>query len=171
MNNAAFKQNIFPLVKRAYPMLVRMLSDEEKAKDALQDILVKLWQNRRKLEQHANIEGYVFLVARNHCLDKIRERKKLGVSIPVSENLPQDIDGNTFAKEELTKQIYKLIEMLPESQREVILLRDLDGLDYTEIETITGLKTSHLRVLLSRARKQIREQLQKIEQDEKTTVR
>ena len=61
------------------------------------------------------------------------------------------------------KQVKRLIEHLPENQRQVLRLRSLDDCSMEEIEHITGLNAGNIRVLLSRARKTLREQLQQIE--------
>lgn len=152
-------------------MVVRLLLDEDEAKDAVQEILIKLWENRKRLEKHPNVEGYVFLVARNYCLDKLRQNKKRGRSLSISENLNLDTHfvSNQPEKDELTKRVQKIILELPENQREVVQLRDLDGLEYNEIEEVTGLKVAHLRVLLSRARQHIRLQLSETENYETGT--
>ena len=79
---------------------------------------------------------------------------------------PDDIAG-AFEEEDSERFIIKLIRQLPKKQQQVMLLRDVEGLDYQEIEKLTGQKAVHIRVLLSRARKQIRQQLKEMMQNGK----
>lgn len=164
MNTSDFKTKILPLADRLYPMVARILGNEENARDAVQVIMMKLWDNRRKLGNHANPTGYVFLTGRNYCLDLLRKKS------PKMDDLELKINylssGNTVEEEleqkELNKLVTTIIETLPEQQREVIILRELDGLEFKEIAELTDLKVEHIRVLLSRARKTVGIKLNKI---------
>ena len=69
MNGTKFKETILPLTQKIYPMIFRMLGDVEDSNDAIQEVMIKLWNQRKKLAQHPNITGFVVLTARNHCLE------------------------------------------------------------------------------------------------------
>lgn len=142
-------------------MAARMLQNEEEAKDAVQDIMIKLWDKRKQLALHPNLTGFVFLTARNHCLDCMK-KKKHEQSIVLYPNLIADIqtEQNQNELKELHEIIRQIIVNLPENQQEVLLMHDLDGFEVDEISSITDLKPEHIRVLLSRARKYIRIQLE-----------
>lgn len=163
MNSKSFKQKVLPLCQRIFPMAARMLKDEEEARDAVQEIMIKLWKHRKQLARHPNVAGFVFLTARNYCLDQLRKKDIAEADRAYLELIADVYDDqgiNDF--KELTEIVLKIIEALPENHREVIQLRDLDGFEFEEIAAITKLKIEHIRVLLSRARIQVRIELEKI---------
>lgn len=162
MTSNEFKNDILPLSDRIFPMATRILGNELEAQDAVQEIMIKLWVKRNKLDQHPNKMGFVFLTARNYCLDRLRLKKKEIVDT-ISRELIADyfIDEDKSELESLLILIRKIIEELPENQKEIILMRDIDGFEFDEIVAATNLKIEHIRVLLSRARKQVRNELKK----------
>ncbi|MBR08816.1 MAG: RNA polymerase subunit sigma-24 [Rickettsiales bacterium] len=168
MNGTKFKETILPLTQKIYPMIFRMLGDVEDANDAIQEVMIKLWNQRKKLAQHPNITGFVVLTARNHCLDLLKKRKPQMVDSDDSINPESTYRTNQEVEyQELNAIIGELLKELPEQQREVLVLRDLDGFEFAEIAELTGLTRDHIRVVLSRARKQISSKLKTIYSYEK----
>lgn len=161
MTSQEFKNNILPLSKRIFPMASRLLGNSDEAKDAVQEIMIKLWKLRNKLNEHPNLPAFVFLISRNYCLDIIKARKR-SLSIEVDQKYMAYLYVNEQENsiEDLIAIIRKIIAELPDNQQDVILFRDIDGLEFEEIATITQLKEDHIRVLLSRARKYVRLQLE-----------
>lgn len=102
-----------------------MLGSDEEAQDAVQEIMIKLWNARKQLDNHPNISGFVFLTARNYCLDCLRKRKKHQTET-INQDLIADlyVDPEREESEDLISIIRKIISELPEKQREVILMRD-----------------------------------------------
>lgn len=163
MTEREFQDQILSQTDRIYPMVLRMLSKRTDAEDAIQDIMLKLWERRKKIAQHPNMSGLVILTARNHCLDVLKKKR-----LPIEKNelrvvpVPA-IDGNESMEwKELQQLILEILEKVPVNQREVLLLRDLDGYEYSEIAAALELKVEHVRVLLSRARKLVRMKLKKL---------
>lgn len=149
--------------ERIYPMVARMLGSRESAEDAVQEIMIKLWDKRRNLKNHPNVTGFVFLTARNYCLDILKkkhpETESFDLQFGMTENSFSDDD---IEWKELNAIVGNILKDLSEQQREIMIMRDLDGLEYNEIAEITKLKVEHIRVLLSRARKQVSVKLKKI---------
>ena len=163
MNSKDFKDKVVSLSERIYPMVARMLGSRESAEDAVQEIMIKLWDKRRNLMNHPNITGFVFLTARNYCLDALKKKYPETESFEVHFRLMEtERSENEMEWKELNAIIGNILKELPEQQREIMILRDLDGLEYNEIAEITKLKVEHIRVLLSRARKQVSVKLKKI---------
>ena len=162
MSNEEYKNTIIPLVAKLYPMVKQLLRDEEDVKDALQDLVVKLWDKRNEIDSASNKPSYIFAMARNYCLDSLKRKK----FIPIMENDPEIINLATHEPgieiHEKLERVNQIIEMLPEKYREVIKLRDMDGFSFEEISQITGHEIPHLRVILSRSRLKVREELVKI---------
>jgi len=170
MNNDEFKYKVLPLTQKVFPMAARLLGNDEEARDAVQEIMIKLWNKRKQLAEHPNIPGFVFTTARNYCLDMLKTKK---VVFQEASEIKLNVIGNTdyplYELKEVFQIIQQIITTLPENQGEVIMLRDLDGFEMDEISVMTGLKEEHVRVLLSRARKQVRIQLEKIYSYEQRT--
>lgn len=138
-------------------MVFRMLGSRGDTEDALQEIMMKLWVKRATLKNHPNIRGFVFLTARNYCLDVLK-KKKLTIAkdyklhaIAGGDQVTDDLEGK-----QLEAIIIGILEDLPQNQREVLLMRDFDAYEYEEIASALQLKVTHVRVLLSRARIKVR---------------
>ena len=163
MNSKQFQHQVVPLSERLFPMVSRLLGNKTDAEDAIQEIMLRLWNKRKQLAKHPNLPGFVFLTARNYCLDVLKKVK------PDFDDLPDQInalvwateDSNTLEEQELAKLIKQLVSRLPQQQQTVLVLHDLDGLEYHEIAEISGLKIEHIRVILSRARKFVGTELKK----------
>ena len=144
-------------------MARRMLGNNESAEDAVQEIMLKLWDRRKKIGNHPNISGFVILTARNHCLDLLKKKNPdFDSSDYQLKMLVSDMNQNQAEWKELTTIIENLLKELPAQQAEVMMMRDIDGFEFIEIAAATKLKIEHVRVLLSRARKQVSAKLKNI---------
>ncbi len=155
MTKLEFKNTVFILSEKLFPMVSRILGTHEKAEDAIQEIMIKIWQKRKNLKNHPNIKGFVFLTARNYCLDVLRKKK---IELQNDTNYLKIIrskDEYNIEWQELNQIISEILKTLPEQQKEVFLMRDIDGYEFTEISSALNIKQTHARVLISRARKQI----------------
>jgi len=161
MTSDEFKDNVVSLSTRIFPIAARMLGNDEDAKDAVQEIMIKLWKCKKQLKGHPNLSGFVFLTTRNHCLDRLKKKNPEQTYSVYQGEMPKgDQDHVEYA--EAFSFVQEIIKELPDNQKEILVLYDIDGLEFEEIATLTGLKIEHVRVLLSRARKFVRERLTKI---------
>jgi len=162
MTQTEFNSKILPLNGALYKVAFYILESQAEAEDAVQDLMIKLWNSRDKLDEVANLKGYALTLMKNHCLDILRKasHKIQKVEIPPDEMSPGQADSEVMAKEEL-ERVQRAIEKLPESQRKVLQMKTIEGLTYEEIEKKTGMSNLTLRVLLSTARKTIKKSLGK----------
>ncbi|MFP4369743.1 MAG: RNA polymerase sigma factor [Bacteroidota bacterium] len=160
MKASDFMSVLMPIKDKLFRFALRLLGDREEAEDALQDVLAKLWQKRDKLEQYQNPEAAAMTAMRNHCIDMIRKRKMQKLELK-EEILPEASDSPAKQTElnDAVNAVNEIIARLPEQQKMVIHLRDIEGLEFKEISNVTGLTENNIRVHLSRARKKIRELL------------
>ncbi len=130
----------------------------------MQDVFLKLWQKRDELEKIENVEAYAMQMTRNRCLDVIRANKTIPINAETDRKLKEEsVDVHLQIEfSESANQIKKLIDRLPDLQRTVMYMRDIEQLSYDEIAETTELQINAIRVNLSRARKKVRDEFLKL---------
>lgn len=165
MDLQEFKIKVLPARQKLYRLSLFLLRDKEEAEDILQDVFLKLWTQKDKLQAYNSIEALAMSIAKNLCLDKLKARKRRQL-VDVAGMEISAVDTNPYQYSELTdsmSNVQMLVENLPEQQKLVLHLRDVEGYSFEEIEQITGLTVNNLRVILSRARKSVRDGFLKLE--------
>jgi RNA polymerase sigma-70 factor, ECF subfamily len=158
-----FKENIIPYSRKLYPMIKRILKDEEETRDAVQDLMLKLWAKRNDLKNCGNMNAYIISVTKNHCFDLLK--KKRPIRIQANEEIKiLNIKANESHLEfkEQHEHVQKIIAGLPDKYREVLRFRDIDGFSFEEIKEMTGFEIPYIRVILSRSRLRVKSELLKI---------
>ena len=160
MNLEDFKKQVIPLKNKLYRFANRLLEDREEAEDMVQEVFIKLWNRRDKLDEYRSVEALAMVTTRNLCLDKLKRRK---ITTERMENLKDEMkvseqDQKTDLSD-IIRKIHQIIQTLPEQQRSIIQLRDIEGYDFKEIAELLDMNENAVRVNLSRARKKIRESL------------
>ncbi len=165
MNLEAFEKEILPAKNKLFRFALRLLNDLEEAEDVVQEVMIKVWNGRENMHQINNWEAWCMRLTKNLSLDRIRARQRKATD-PISEDLEVRQDGLTPHENteqiESMQQVNKLIAALPEKQRQVMHLRDVEGYSYKEICDIMELDMSQVKISLFRARNVVREQLLKI---------
>ena len=162
MNQAQFLDIVMPFKDKVFRLAKRLLVSKEEAEDATQEILLKLWNNKEKMESYKNVEAFSMTMTKNFCLDKLKSKHAQNLKI-VHSNYK---DQNTSLQRQVelndsVNWVARIIEELPEQQKMVIQLRDVEEYDLEEIAEMLGMNNTAVRVTLSRARKTIREKLTK----------
>lgn len=158
MNTVIFKEKYLPYHQRMYRVAYRLLEDAQDAQDMVQEAYIKLWNKRNELDHIENDESYCIVILRNLCIDFLRSKNKNIIqSIDNTILTDHNIITDDIEHKESINQIEILIAQLPEQQQKVIKLRHFEDYSNEEIEQITGLSSVNVRVLLSRARKKIKE--------------
>jgi RNA polymerase sigma-70 factor (ECF subfamily) len=163
MTAEEFKHKVIPYSVKLYPMIFRILKNEEETRDALQDLMLKFWNKRNDLEQCSNLTAYIITIAKNYSFDLIK-KKRPTVITEKDEFKILNIEASSIdpEKKEKYEYIHKTIEKLPDKYRTVIQFRDIDGFTFEEIKEMTGLEITHIRVILSRARLKVKQEIEKI---------
>ena len=158
MNQKTFFDKILIHKDPLYRLAKSILQDEEMAKDCLQDFYLKLWEKKSDLEEINNIRAFAMKSIRNLCLDRLRRTKETAILHEGLESYETNI-YDAIEQKDMSKTIKMLINKLPELQRSIIRLRDVEGLEIKEIAYITSSNENAVTANLSRARQKIREQL------------
>lgn len=165
MDANEFKRRFLPCHPKLYRVAFRLMGNAQDAEDMVQETYLRLWKKREELPPDiGSMEAYSVAIIRNLCLDVLKVPQMEQDDCPIEEmNMPQS--GNLIREMELKDEasiVQRIIGALPEQQRQIVKMRDVDDCSYEEIEQATGLSTVNVRVLLSRARKKIREQFNAI---------
>lgn len=163
-----FKTNVLPVSNKLLRFATHFLKDEDLARDVIQDVFLKLWQKKETLDQVENIEAFAMRMTRNRCLDVLRANKVVPIDAETDRKLKEktiDVHSKVELSESAT-QIKNLIKQLPDLQKTVMQLRDLEQFSYDEIAETTGLKINAIRVNLSRARKKVRDEFLKMNKND-----
>lgn len=163
----AFRKLVEEFQERAFRLAFRMLGDEEDARDVVQDSFIKMWQHIHTYKDSENFTGWMNRIVSNTAIDRIRAKKR-NPSLHL-EDLHRELrswsdDGGhqKLENKEAGLLIRALTEGLPEKQRIMFSLRDLEGMSAQETEAITGFGEDTVKSNLYHARKAIREKLENI---------
>ena len=157
MNAENFKRTVLPLRNKLLHVAQSLLMDASDAEDAVQETYLRLWQVRGQLARHPNVSGFAMQTLKNLCIDRIRTRKE-HVSLEYA-NYPDELKRPDLLIEQKdsTDNIRRIIATLPELQRRIMLMRDVEGYELKEIAEIIGSEVSAVTMNLSRARKKVRD--------------
>ena len=160
MDLQAFNQRILPVQGRLFRMAQLFLRSREEAEDAMQDVLLRLWTNRQQLENYNSIEALAVQMTKNACLDRLKSHTRQKTTGDTDMLSIQANEATPYQKTEANDSnllIHRLINELPDQQKLVLHLRDVEEYTFEEIEEITGFSVNNVRVILSRARQKLRE--------------
>ncbi|MEP2239309.1 MAG: sigma-70 family RNA polymerase sigma factor [Maribacter sp.] len=160
MKQTEFLNTVLPFKDKLFRMAKRLLVSTEEAEDATQEILIKLWSKKNKMESYNNVEAFAMTMTKNFCLDRLKSKQAGNLKL-VHTNYTDtntSLQGQLEAKDSIN-WVEKIMAELPEQQKMVLQLRDVEQYEYDEIEKLLGMKPTAIRVALSRARKTVREKL------------
>jgi RNA polymerase sigma-70 factor (ECF subfamily) len=161
MDTERFKQQFLPLHPRLYRLAYALTEDRRDAEDILQEAYYKLWSRRRELAHVRNAEAFCVTLVKNLCFDRLQAAKREPGQTSLEHLSPADDrpspEAEMIGQDELSR-LQGLIDRLPPNQRQALRLHSVEGCSLEEIQQLTGLSAVNLRVLLSRARKTLREQ-------------
>lgn len=160
MTQHEFLNIVMPFKDKVFRLAKRLLISTEEAEDATQEVLLKLWHHKEKMETYQNVEAFSMTMTKNFCFDKLKSKQSQNLKI-IHSNYE---DHNTSLQKQIelndsANWVSKIIEALPEQQKLVIQLRDVEAYELEEIAQMLDMNNTAVRVALSRARKTIREKL------------
>jgi RNA polymerase sigma-70 factor (ECF subfamily) len=166
MNHEAFENRVLPTKNKLFRFALRFLGNEEEAKDIVQEVFIKVWNGRNQMDEVRNWEAWCMRITKNLSLDRIRVMTRRHTQ-PMEETF--NLHLQTLTPHESTEigermeKINHMIAALPDKQRQVIHLRDVEGYSYQEISEILEMDMNQVKVNLFRARTAVREKMMKID--------
>lgn len=159
MNQKEFLEKVLPFKDKVYRLAKRLLVSNDEAEDATQELYFKLWKNKAKIASYDNVEAYAMMMTKNYCLDQLKSKRASNLTL-VHSNYKDESNSKVDADLEFkdgANIIKRMMHDLPEKQRMIIQLRDIEHYEFHEIGKIMEMEPTAIRVALSRARKTLRE--------------
>ena len=160
MNQNEFMQLVNPFKGKLYRVAKRLLVSTEEAEDATQEVLVKLWNRNKTLDEYKSVEAVAMTMTKNYCLDQLKSKRAGNMKI-VHNNftdreagLQQKLEDN-----DTWSWVEKIINNLPEQQKLIVQMRDIEEMEFKEMSDVLEINEQAIRTALSRARKTIRDKM------------
>lgn len=161
MRQDEFLAAVLPFKDKLYRLAKRYLVSSEEAEDAVQEVLLKLWKGRSRMQDYKNSEAFAMTMTKNYCLDRLKSKQASNLKIVHSNYQHSDNVQKQVELSDEVQFVFKAMESLPEKQRVVMQLRDIEQFEFHEISEMLEINETAIRVNLSRARKAVREELLK----------
>lgn len=164
MNFESFQNRVLPAKNKLFRFALRLVGSEEEAKDVVQEVMIRVWNGREQMAEIQNMEAWCMRITKNLSLDRIRSNNRRQTQ-PIDESF--DVRNEALTPHESTElhesmqRINQLMAALPDKQRQVMHLRDVEGYSYNEICDILDIDMNQVKVNLFRARNAVREKLTK----------
>lgn len=158
MNSEDLNIEFLGIKDAAYRYAVSLLHDPAEAEDVVQDLYEKLWR-RRLLVRRTGFRSLVMTSVRNMSLDRLRVRQR---SRQTNLEELEQVAVDVAEEDNMATLVRQIISHLPEREREVIHLRDVEGMAFEDIADVVGSSVEAARMACSRARQKVKEELLKI---------
>ncbi|MBO7522350.1 MAG: sigma-70 family RNA polymerase sigma factor [Bacteroidales bacterium] len=148
--------------RKLYAFAYKMLKNQQESEDIVQNVLVKLWKKRDELDNINNLRTLALTMTKNECIDVLRrwrfsEKSDVdGVAQQEKSNSLSPLEN--MVSDETKNMMRQIISDLESPYKEIITMREIEGLPYEEIAGMTSLTVNNLRVIVSRARQMIKEE-------------
>ena len=166
MQEISFRDDILPLKDKLFRLALRITFDRAEAEDVVQDTMIRVWNKREEWTQFGSIEAYCLTVAKNLAID--RSQKKEAQNVELTPEMEEESEASGPYDQLINKErmsiIHRLINELPEKQRLIMQLRDIEGESYKEIAKILNLTEEQVKVNLFRARQKVKQRYIEIDE-------
>ena len=160
MKQSDFLKVVLPFKDKVFRLAKRLLVSNEEAEDATQELLFKLWKSKEKIASYKNVEAFAMTMTKNYCYDRLKSKQASNLTLVHSNYKENETSlDKKLEYQDSVNQVHVLIEKLPEQQKIIIQLRDIEQFEFAEISQMLEINETAIRVALSRARKVVREQL------------
>lgn len=163
MTTEQYEALFYKMRDKLYRYALRFVKDSDSAEDVVQDVMQKLWQKREEADSIENLEAWLMVLTRNRSLDLLRKVKDNQVSVDEAFGISdQSPAADTMLEHaDLMTILQQCIDQLPDKQRTVFHLREIEQMTYDEIAQMTGFNIDDVKVSLFRARKHMQRMVSK----------
>ncbi|NDV58096.1 RNA polymerase sigma factor [Bacteroides sp. 519] len=165
MPKISFRDNVLPLKDKLFRIALRITLNPAEAEDIVQDTMIRVWNKRNEWSELESVEAFCITITKNLAIDRIQKKEAQNISI--QENMAEQflVPGpyEDLISHEKLAIIHRLINELPEKQRTIMQLRDIEGESYKKIAQMLEVSEEQVKVYLFRARQKIRQKYNEIE--------
>lgn len=158
MDQQTFQTTVFVHKDKLFRLAKRLLVSQDEAFDAVQDVLVKLWQMKDELHRYSSIEAFAMQCIKNVCFNRLKHAEVVEQQRETAIKQKTEV----FAPDNTNEVILEMISALPQKQQMVIHLRDVEEYEISEIAEIMEIEENAVRINLMRARQKLKVQLEKL---------
>lgn len=161
MNLQEYTYRILPTKDKLYRFALRTTGNTAESEDIVQEVFLRIWEQRTSLKNLENPDAWCMRMVKNLAIDKLRAKRKQNVALDTElQTADRQVNPHQQAEiDDTIRHIEIFIQRLPEKQRMVIQMRDIEGMTYKEIAFVLDIPIDQVKVNLHRARKQVRKQL------------
>jgi len=161
MKKISFRNDVLPLKNELFRLALRITLNRVEAEDVVQETMIKVWNRRDRWEELDSIAAFCLTICRNIAIDKMRKMENQNQSLADEHDAP-DQSYSSNPEEQAMQQdriqlVRRLIDNLPEKQRSVMQLRDIEGKSYKEIAQVLDISEEQVKINIFRARQTIRQ--------------
>ncbi len=166
MQEISFRNDILPLKDKLFRLALRITLDRAEAEDVVQDTMIRVWNKRDEWPQFESVEAYCLIVAKNLAIDRSQKKEAQNVELtPEMEEEPDAISPyDRMIHDEKMNIINRLVNELPEKQRLIMQLRDIEGESYKKIASPAESDRGTSKVNLFRARQKVKQRYLEIDE-------
>lgn len=146
-----------------YRYALSIVKEPETARDVVQDCLTKIWTKRKDLAQVEKVNAWAFRIVRNRCIEIIRRNRYADLDEKVVNMRHSGTVEDQAITDDFMALMQEVLKSLPVKQQEVFHLREVEDMSYQDIADTCELTESDVKVNLHRARKKVKEAMQKID--------
>ena len=161
-----FRTDVLPLKNRLYRIALRITLHTGEAEDIVQETMIKAWNHREELESPSSAEAFCVTVCRNMALDYVSRKESQNKALD-EQSMDQEDNAaspfQTLSRQDGLNWVHRLFNRLPEKQRTIMQLRDIEGKPYKEIAALLHISEDQVKINIFRARQKIKLEFEKID--------
>ncbi len=155
-DQGAFEELMIATERRVSLLAWRILGDAEEVKDALQETFLRLYRHLKRYDETRDFFGWLARITINVCRDLEQSRRKRRIFTPIDASTVEGTPAGTGHGAGLRADLHRAIDTLPERERLVLILSDVEGMTSEEAAEVLGNTAATVRVQLSKARAKVR---------------
>jgi RNA polymerase sigma factor (sigma-70 family) len=159
MTITEYNESVKRYADDVYRFVLKNISRKDDANDIVQSTFETVWMKREEIE-FEKVKSFLFTVAYRRLIDQLRMSKRIQYHETIADHHGGYIE---IHEQGVKKELHRVLETLPEIQKQLVLLKDYEGCSYEELAQITNLSVNQVKVYLHRARTSLKKSLVSVE--------